>query len=148
MDRLNRMARLSAQERQQMIDDFAARACTGPDTGPELRDRLRGDVHRLPDDPTQEQLEAWLELSELVSDPDFQQLARRAVEQSATGSTAPGPGSQPDRHRRGRPAHQIGLHPVYPPGVAFAWSQHDRLDIFRHASSPIEGHFLSRATAA
>ena len=100
MDRLNRMARLSAQERQQMIDDFVARACTGPDTGPELRDRLRGDVHRLPDDPTQEQLEAWLELSELVSDPDFQQLARRAVEQSATGSTAPGPGPQPDRHRR------------------------------------------------
>ncbi|MFC1440944.1 MerR family transcriptional regulator [Streptacidiphilus sp. N1-10] len=106
MDRLNRMARLSAQERQQMIEDFAARACAGLDVGPELRDRLRGDVHRLPDDPTQEQLEAWLELSELVSDPGFQQLTRRAVQQSATTRTEAEPGArreagpQPDRHSR------------------------------------------------
>ncbi|MFC1401744.1 MULTISPECIES: MerR family transcriptional regulator [Streptacidiphilus] len=109
MDRLNRMARLSAQERQQMIEDFAARACAGLGVGPELRDRLRGDVHRLPDDPTQEQLEAWLELSELVSDPGFQQLARRAVQQSAVTrgtdpepgpGTGPGTGPQPDRHSR------------------------------------------------
>ena len=102
MDRLSRMARLSAQERQQIIEGLAARAGAGLDAAPELRDRLRGDVHRLPDNPTQEQLEAWLELSELVSDPDFQQLARRAVERSTTGSTDPGPGSgpDPDRHRR------------------------------------------------
>ena len=101
MDRLNRMARLSAQERQQIIDDFAARACEGLEAEPQLRDRLRGGGHQLPDTPTQEQLDAWLELSEMMLDPQFQQFARRAVERSAAGrgearGTERGP--QPDPH--------------------------------------------------
>ncbi|SEG93214.1 DNA-binding transcriptional regulator, MerR family [Actinacidiphila yanglinensis] len=103
MDRLNRMARLSAQERQQIIDDFAARVCEGLDAGTQLRDRLSGGGHRLPDAPTQEQLDAWLELSEMVQDPQFQQLARRAMEQSISSpARAGGAGrhSEPDRHRR------------------------------------------------
>ena len=83
MDRLNRMARLSARERQQIIDEFAAGAGEGLDAGPRLLDRLRGGGHRLPDAPTQEQLDAWLELSELVSDPRFRRLARTALERSA-----------------------------------------------------------------
>lgn len=103
MDRLNRMARLSAQERQQVIDDFAARVCEGLDAAPEVRDRLRGGGHRLPDTPTQEQLDAWLELSEMVRDPQFQQVARRAMEQSTGGRAKTGGAgrdSEPDRHRR------------------------------------------------
>ena len=102
MDRLNRMARLSAQERQQIIDDFAARACEGLDADPQLRERLRGGGHRLPDAPTQEQLDAWLELSEMVLDPEFQRFARRAVEQSAAArGRAEGTGQEPrpDSHR-------------------------------------------------
>jgi DNA-binding transcriptional MerR regulator len=102
MDRLNRMARLSARERQQIIDDFAARVCEGLDAEPRLRDRLRGGGHRLPDAPTQDQLDAWLELSELLRDPEFQQFARRAVEHSAGGggeTGGPRPSSEPDAHR-------------------------------------------------
>ncbi|MEV6007108.1 MerR family transcriptional regulator [Streptomyces sp. NPDC051976] len=102
MDRLNRMARLSAQERQRIIDDFAARVCEGLDAEPRLRDRLRGGGHRLPDAPTQEQLDAWLELSEMVRDPRFQQMARRAMEQSTGGRAkggGAGPSAGPDRHR-------------------------------------------------
>lgn len=101
MDRLNRMARLSAQERQEIIDDFAARVCEGLDAGPRLRDRLRGGGHRLPDTPTQEQLDAWLELSEMVRDPQFQQVARRAMEQSTGGrakTAGAGANPEPDRH--------------------------------------------------
>ncbi len=41
------------------------------------------------DAPTQDQLDAWLELSELMQDQEFRRLARRAVERS----------SEPDRHR-------------------------------------------------
>ena len=101
MDRLNRMARLSAQERQQVIDDFAARVCAGLDAGSPLRDRLRGGGHQLPDAPSQEQLDAWLELSEMLQDPEFQQVARRAVEQSSGGQASTGAAGQrpePDRH--------------------------------------------------
>ncbi|NUP51989.1 MAG: MerR family transcriptional regulator [Catenulispora sp.] len=102
MDRLNRMARLSAQERQQIIDGFAARVCEGLEAGPQLWDRLRGGGHRLPDAPTQEQLDAWLELSEMVQDPEFEQVARRAMAQSTSGPAMTGgtrQTSEPDRHR-------------------------------------------------
>lgn len=102
MDRLNRMARLSAQERQQIIDDFAARVCEGLEAGPQLRDRLHGGGHRLPDAPTQEQLDAWLELSEMVQDPEFEQVVRRAMEQSTSGQAkagGAGQSSESDRHR-------------------------------------------------
>ncbi|MEU8975110.1 MerR family transcriptional regulator [Streptomyces monashensis] len=102
MDLLNRMARLSAQEREQIIDDFAARICDGLDAEPQLRDRLRGGGRQLPDAPTQEQLDASLELSEMVQDPEFQQVARRAMEQSSSGQTmtsGAGHYSEPDRNR-------------------------------------------------
>ncbi|MGW0581078.1 helix-turn-helix domain-containing protein [Streptomyces sp. NPDC002920] len=102
MDRLNRMARLSAQERQRIIDDFAARVCEGLDAEPQLRDRLCGGGHRLPDAPTQEQLDAWLELSEMMQDPVFQQMTRRAMEQSTGGhpeTSGTGQNSEPARHR-------------------------------------------------
>jgi len=93
MDRLNRMARLSAQERQQIIDEFVAQVCEGLDLDPQLRDRLRGGGHRLPDAPTQEQLDAWLELSELMLDPEFQQVVRRALTRSKpVPEGAPDPG--------------------------------------------------------
>jgi DNA-binding transcriptional MerR regulator len=94
MDRLNRMARLSAHERQQIVDDFATRVCDGLDAAPRLVDRLRGGGHTLPDDPTQEQLDAWLELSEMTRDREFQQAARRALESSLDTQH-----TEPDRHR-------------------------------------------------
>ena len=83
MDRLNRMARLSAQERQQIIDDFTTRVCEGLDPAPHLRDRL-------PDNPAQEQLDAWLELSGLLLDPEFERLTRRALEHSGGQNQQPG----------------------------------------------------------
>ncbi|SEN34992.1 helix-turn-helix domain-containing protein [Actinacidiphila rubida] len=107
MDRLHRMARLSARERQQIIDDFAARVCADLAGGSHLRERLTGGGHRLPDDPTQQQLDAWLELSELLADPEFERLARRAAEHSepgpgggATPVSGAAPGREPDPHRR------------------------------------------------
>ncbi|WP_042417403.1 MerR family transcriptional regulator [Streptacidiphilus anmyonensis] len=96
MDRLNRMARLSARERQQIIDDFAARVCDGLDAAPRLVDRLRGGGRTLPDTPTQEQLDAWLELSEMTQDPAFQQFARTALESSLDADAR---NTEPDRHR-------------------------------------------------
>ncbi|MEY9872541.1 DNA-binding transcriptional MerR regulator [Streptacidiphilus sp. MAP12-33] len=94
MDRLNRMARLSAEERQQITDDFAARVGAGLDAAPGLVDRLRGTGSTLPDDPTPEQLDAWLELSEMTRDPEFEQLARAALAASLDADHAGA-----DRHR-------------------------------------------------
>jgi len=79
---MHKLARLSAQERQQMIDDFVdgVFADVGPENpqapGAGIARRMRQLPAELPDDPTPEQVDAWVELAELIADPDFQQRAR------------------------------------------------------------------------
>ncbi|MHA6627992.1 helix-turn-helix domain-containing protein [Pseudonocardia sichuanensis] len=76
---MNDLARLSASERQQMIDEFvdATFAGTDPDApGAGIAANMRTLPTELPDDPTTEQVEAWVELAELVSDPAFRARAR------------------------------------------------------------------------
>ncbi|OZM77550.1 MerR family transcriptional regulator [Pseudonocardia sp. MH-G8] len=85
---MNDLARLSASERQQMIDEFvdATFAGTDPDApGAGIATNMRTLPNALPDDPTTEQVEAWVELAELVSDPAFRARAR---EMAVAGSQA------------------------------------------------------------
>jgi DNA-binding transcriptional MerR regulator len=84
---MNRLARLSAAERGQIIDDFKADVFGGLDIEPAVRDRLRGLRIELPDDPTPGQVDAWIELAELVRDPDFRARMRAFLELNI-----PGPG--------------------------------------------------------
>src|ERR1700754_973289 len=68
---MNDLARLSAAERQQLIDEFvdSAFADTDPDApGAGIAGAMRTLPVELPDEPTTEQVEAWTELAELVSD--------------------------------------------------------------------------------
>ncbi|MER7004387.1 MerR family transcriptional regulator [Dactylosporangium sp. NPDC000555] len=81
MTLMNRLARLSAQERQRIIDDFVDSAFDGtadPDSAV-----VAGWMRELPaelgEDPTGEQIDAWLELAELVADGDFRQKLRVMV---------------------------------------------------------------------
>jgi DNA-binding transcriptional MerR regulator len=85
---MNDLARLSAAERQQMIDEFvdATFAGTDPDApGAGIANNMRMLPTELPDEPTTEQVEAWVELAELVSDPAFRARAR---EMAVAGSQA------------------------------------------------------------
>jgi DNA-binding transcriptional MerR regulator len=87
---MNDLARLSAAERQQMIDEFvdATFAGTDPDApGAGIANNMRILPTELPDEPTTEQVEAWVELAELVSDPAFRARAR---EMAVAGSEAAG----------------------------------------------------------
>lgn len=84
---MNRLARLSAAERVQIIDDFKQDVFGGLDLEPHLRDRLRELRVDLPDDPTPDQVDAWIELAELVQDPGFRARMRTFMELS---SPAPG----------------------------------------------------------
>jgi DNA-binding transcriptional MerR regulator len=84
---MNDLARLSAAERQQMIDEFvdATFAGTDPDApGAGIATAMRTLPAELPDDPTTEQVEAWVELAELVADPAF----RARVREMATAGDA------------------------------------------------------------
>ncbi len=84
---MNAMARMSAAERQKMLDDFVERAFEGvPEDAPGRRigEAMRRLPSELPDDPSAEVLAAWIELGELVSDPRF---AARVREMALAGAS-------------------------------------------------------------
>jgi hypothetical protein len=78
MAMMNALARLSAAERRQIIDDFTAEVFAGLDPSPARSARWAAGPD-LPDDPSPEQVEAWIELAGLASDPDFRQRIRKVV---------------------------------------------------------------------
>lgn len=84
MTLMNKLARLSTAERRRIIEDFMAEVFEGIDTAdPDIRTRLRFAAADLPDDPTSEQVDAWVELAEMVQDPDFRATMRRMIEFNA-----------------------------------------------------------------
>ena len=78
MGMINKLARLSAAERRQIIDDFTAEVFHGLDPSPARSARWAA-APDLPDDPSAEQVEAWVDLAELVADRDFREQVRRVV---------------------------------------------------------------------
>ncbi|PLW73940.1 MerR family transcriptional regulator [Streptomyces sp. SCUT-3] len=89
---MNRLARLSAAERSQIVDEFKEEVFGGLDVEPHLRDRMNTFGVELPDDPTPGQVDAWIELAELVRDPGFRARLRTWLE---LNTPAPGQGRPP-----------------------------------------------------
>ncbi|MET8049519.1 MerR family transcriptional regulator [Streptosporangium sp. NPDC005286] len=91
---MHKLIRLSAQERQRMIDDFVDRTFDGIDPqapGAHIAASMRQIPAELPDEPTPEQVEAWLELAELVGDVGFQERVRQMAVAGATPGDESGP---------------------------------------------------------
>lgn len=85
---VHELATLSARERQELIDGFVARAFEGvPEEAPGagIAAGMRTLPAELPEDPTPEQVGAWLELARLVADPAF---ADRVREMALAGAGA------------------------------------------------------------
>ena len=94
---MSKLSQLSARERQRIIDDFVdgVFAGTDPDApGAGIARGMRQLPADLPDDPSPEQVGAWVELAGLVADEDFQRRARSMV--LAGVSTAQGDAAQGD----------------------------------------------------
>ncbi|MGW3663323.1 MerR family transcriptional regulator [Streptomyces sp. NPDC005141] len=84
MTLMNRLARLSAAERGRVIDDFMEETFGGLDTAdPDIRTRMRFNIGDLPDDPTPGQVDAWVELAELIQDRGFRARMREMIEFNA-----------------------------------------------------------------
>ncbi|MFD7656938.1 MerR family transcriptional regulator [Actinosynnema sp. NPDC059797] len=77
VEMVHELARLSEEERQAILDDFFEEVFGGLDLEPGFEQGMRSVRIELPDDPTPEQLEAWIELANLVRDPDFRASIRR-----------------------------------------------------------------------
>jgi DNA-binding transcriptional MerR regulator len=84
MTLMNKLARLSAAERRRILEEFVDELFHGLDTAdPDIHERMRNTAAGLPDDPTPEQVDAWVELAEMIQDPDFRAQMRRATEFNA-----------------------------------------------------------------
>jgi DNA-binding transcriptional MerR regulator len=77
---MHRLAKMSEVERQHLIDDFLDDTFGDTKANPELVAMLRAMRPELPDDPEPHQVEAWVELAELVQDPHFRASVRRMAE--------------------------------------------------------------------
>ncbi|WP_063039816.1 helix-turn-helix domain-containing protein [Nocardia grenadensis] len=97
---MHKMAELSAAERQRLIDDFVNAMFDGiadDAPGATIAHGMRMLPPELPDDPSPEQVNAWIELAELVTDTDFQARCRQMAVVGATGETGPESDIDPDR---------------------------------------------------
>ncbi|MFI6866328.1 MerR family transcriptional regulator [Nocardia sp. NPDC050406] len=77
------LVKLSEAERQRLIHDFVDDTFGAVDGNPAMVELLRSTMPELPDDPRPEQVEAWMELAELVQDSDFRAAVRRMAEYQA-----------------------------------------------------------------
>ncbi|GAA2647890.1 TIGR03086 family metal-binding protein [Streptomyces lunalinharesii] len=98
---MTRTARLSAEERRRIVAAFVDDALDGV-PAPAYRSGLLAATPDLPDDPTPEQLAAWIELAALVRDPELGAALRRLAAYSArTAPPADGdPAADADAARR------------------------------------------------
>ena len=81
MELMNELARMSDEERQRILDDFFEEVFGPYELDPQFEQQMRSVRIELPDDPTTEQLEAWVELAKLVQDQDFRASIKRMSQQ-------------------------------------------------------------------
>lgn len=75
-DLMHKLVSMTDEEREQVVDEFWNDVGAGLDVPEGFVDRLRTMRPVLPADPTAAQLEAWIELADLVRDPAFRDAVR------------------------------------------------------------------------
>ncbi|MEU7629477.1 MerR family transcriptional regulator [Nocardia sp. NPDC049220] len=80
MDLMHKLVNLTQAERHRFIHDFIDDTFGGVDANPAMVELLRSSMPDLPDNPTVEQVQAWMELVQLVQDNDFRAAVRRMAE--------------------------------------------------------------------
>ncbi|MFG2222397.1 MerR family transcriptional regulator [Streptomyces sp. NPDC048644] len=84
---MHRLTQLSGEERRRVIDDFVEGTFGTVAADPAAVAMVRAATPDLPDDPSGEQVAAWVELAELVGDEDFRARMRRTARCQAAGRT-------------------------------------------------------------
>lgn len=77
---LQRLVTMTDTDRQQLIDDFVA--TVSADLPDRALEKIRAAHPRLPEDPSPEQLDAWISLSELLSDERYREETRTYVRET------------------------------------------------------------------
>jgi DNA-binding transcriptional MerR regulator len=101
MKLMHKLAQLSDDQRRRVIEEFVDDVFGDADPGP-VGKMMRTAAPDLPDDPTEEQVQAWIELGELVADEDFRRRCREMAQRSAADRATSGASeqSEPEVHMR------------------------------------------------
>ena len=114
---------LTAGERRRILDDYLD-AVFGDHPSP-VADRLRAGAPELPDDPTADQVAAWVELAQLLRDPDYIETSRRMAERGREQPATPDGGHEAVSEHAGA-AVKAGIDPA----SAEALSVVERIEAF------------------
>ncbi|MFG3531117.1 MerR family transcriptional regulator [Streptomyces sp. NPDC047917] len=82
---MHRLTQLSGAERRRLMDEFMEGTFGTADADPAAVAMVRAAAPGLPRDPSSEQVAAWVELVELMSDEDFRARMRRTATCQAGG---------------------------------------------------------------
>lgn len=83
------LTNLTADERRRILDEYLD-AVFG-DEHSDVAERMRIGAPELPDDPTAAQVAAWVEVAELLRDPDFVASSRRMAQRALAEAPQPDP---------------------------------------------------------
>lgn len=118
LHRMTDLTSLTAEERRRILDDYLE-AVFGDHESP-VGERLRTGAPELPDDPNADQVAAWVELVELLRDPDYIESSRRMAERGQIEGAAPddGQGVAAAVEEHAGAAIRAGLAPDSPEALA------------------------------
>jgi DNA-binding transcriptional MerR regulator len=83
---MHKLVSMSDDDRNRLIDEFWDEVTTDLNVHPSFAEQLHQMRPNLPEAPTTEQLEAWIELADLVQDSDFRQEVHRFFHDSFSAS--------------------------------------------------------------
>ena len=86
---MHKLVGMPDEERDRLIDEFWIEVSTGWEPPQRMVDWWRAARPELPEQPTAAQLEAWIELAELVRDPEVRQAVRHELHQACTTGAGP-----------------------------------------------------------
>lgn len=155
MELMHQLATLSEAERRSLIDDFLDTVFEGLRSGSHHAAARRSMTPELPDNPTDDQVRAWVELAELSLDPDFRASLRRLTEDHVADlpdgtPTPPRPGMVAVARDLVRPAMTCGISPDSPQAdpVVAALTAHCALAHGRPDDADLHRWLLRRLEAA
>jgi len=80
---------LTAEERRRIVEEYLD-AVFG-DAASAVADKIRMGIPELPEDPTSDQVAAWVELAAVLRDPDYVASSRRMAQRALAEGPAPDP---------------------------------------------------------
>ncbi|MFI9784396.1 MerR family transcriptional regulator [Kitasatospora sp. NPDC051984] len=112
MDLMHRLATLSEAERRRLVGEFLDAVFGDVGPAPEFAGVMRSLTPELPEEPNTEQVEAWVELAELVQDREFQAAVRELARHHAADRGPAAPRRDPVALVRDRVGPALGLDPA------------------------------------